>query len=158
MKQTLAITISDGQIVNKKPVKALFESLPNGRYKVEVSNAKQRSILQNAWLHAILPDILIGLRGIGYNDVRTTEDAKDFIKSIFFRKKISNGIDTVEVIEGTSEQSKLDFSEKAEDIIIWASQYLGIDIAPPNEQLQMNYGYEIAVANYDKELKTVIVQ
>lgn len=137
MAKEFFISKRDGQYSNGKAWKDHWDSLPDGRYKITVESAKKRSLQQNAWLHAILPDILKGLRDVGYNEVRTTEDAKDFIKAMFFRKKITNGIDTVEVIEGTSEQSKLNFAEKAEDIIVWASTYLGIDIAPPAKQFEL---------------------
>lgn len=137
--QEFYINKTKGQFTNNGKLKEHLALLPDGRYLVTVKSSKVRSLQQNAWFHAILPEILHALRDIGYNDIRTTEDAKDFVKSIFFRKKVSNGIDTVEVIEGTSEQSKLNFAEKAEDIIIWAQTYLGIDIAPPAEQLEMKY-------------------
>lgn len=113
-----------------------LESLPDGKYKVVVTKSDKRTLQQNDWFHAVLPQIKDGLRDAGYNDIRTNEDAKDFIKSLFFKKEVSNGIETVEVIQGTSETSKLDFASKAEDIIIWAQQYLGIDVAPPGKQFE----------------------
>lgn len=122
---------------NTKAWKEHIASLPDGRYQITIRSMKSRSLPQNAWFHAILPDVLAALRDIGYNDVRTTEDAKAFIKAIFFRKKISNGVDTVEIIEGTSEQTKENFMEKAEDIIIWGRTYLNIDIAPPAKQFEL---------------------
>jgi hypothetical protein len=139
MSKEFYISKTEGKAANFKKFKEHWDSLPDGRYKLTIASNKKRSLQQNAWFHSVLPDILNGLREVGYNDIRTTEDAKDFVKSIFFRKKISNGFDVVEVIEGTSEQSKLNFAEKAEDIIIWANSYLGIDIAPPSEQLEMSY-------------------
>lgn len=113
-----------------------MRSLTEGKYKITISKSDKRTLQQNDWLHAILPDVVKGLRDAGYNDIRTTENAKDFIKSLFFKKEITNGIETHEIIMGTSETSKLDFASKAEDIIIWAQQYLGIDIAPPNKQFE----------------------
>lgn len=113
-------------------------SLPDGNYRVTIVAHNKRSLQQNSWFHAVLPDILQGLRDVGYNDIRTENDAKDFVKSMFFRKKVSNGTDEVEIIEGTSDQSKLNFAEKAEDIIVWAATYLNLDIAPPGEQLSFD--------------------
>lgn len=111
--------------------------LPEGRYKIIVSKSDKRTLAQNDWIHAVLPGIRDALRDVaGYNEIRTTEDAKDFLKSMFFKKEISNGVETVEVIQGTSDMSKLDFASKAEDIIIWANQYLGIDVAPPGKQFE----------------------
>ena len=110
---------------------------PPGRYKIIVENEDKRTLQQNKWIHQVLPEILMGLQGVGYNDIKTTEQAKDFIKSIFFKKTVTNGVDTVEVVQGTSKTSKLDFTSKAEDIIQWAAEYLGIDIAPPEKQLEI---------------------
>lgn len=122
---------------NVKEWKKYLESLPEGKYKVVIEPSDKRSLQQNAWFHSVLPDILKGLRDVGYNDVRTLDDAKDFVKSMFFKKSFTNGSEVVEVIEGTSKQSKINFAEKAEDIIIWAQQYLGIDVAPPDKQLEL---------------------
>lgn len=114
-----------------------LKELPVGRYKVTISKSDKRTLLQNDWLHAVLPQIRDALRDVaGYNDVRTVEDAKDFLKSMFFKKEVTNGVETVEVILGTSETSKLDFASKAEDIIVWAQTYLGIDVAPPGKQFE----------------------
>lgn len=108
------------------------------KIKVVVSKADKRTLLQNDWFHAILPQIKIALREVaGYNEIITEDDAKDFIKSMFFKKELTNGMETVTVIQGTSETSKLDFASKAEDIIIWAQTYLGIDIAPPGKQFEI---------------------
>lgn len=118
-------------------LKDYLNELPEGKYKVVITKSDKRTLQQNDWLHAVLPGIRDALRDIaGYNEVRTTEDAKDFLKTMFFKKEITNGIETVEIIQGTSETSKLDFASKAEDIIIWAKDYLGIDVAPPNHQFE----------------------
>jgi hypothetical protein len=93
--------------------------------------------LQNQWFHAVLPSIRDALRNAGYNEIRTNEDAKDFVKSLFFSEEISNGIETMRIVRGTSETSKIDFASRAEDIIIWAQTYLGIDIAPPGKQFEV---------------------
>ena len=122
---------------NIKAYKQFLNDLPVGRYKVIVENEDKRTGSQNKWIHAILPDILMALRDAGYDDIKTTEDAKDLIKSLFFKKSVTNGTETIEVIQGTSKTSKLDFTSKAEEIIRWASEYLGIDIAPPEKQLEV---------------------
>lgn len=135
MPNEFYITKSSGEWRNVKAMKQFWDELPNGKYVATIKSASKRSLLQNAWFHAVLPDILQGLREIGYNEIRTTEDAKDVVKALFFKKSLTNGSETIEVIEGTSEQSKINFAEKAEEIIMWASQYLGIDVAPPAKQM-----------------------
>lgn len=122
---------------NTKAWKQYLNDLPVGRYKVKIQNVDQRTIFQNNWFHAVLPEIKMALNHMGYNEVKTNEDAKDVVKALFFKKKVSNGIEEIEVIQGTSQTSKLDFTSKADEIIKWAAEYLGIQIAPPDKQLQV---------------------
>lgn len=96
--------------------KQYLNDLPAGRYKVKVENEDQRTPQQNRWIHAVLPDILMGLRNKGFGEVKTTEDAKDVVKGLFFKDIVTNGIETIEVVKGTSKTSKLDFTSKADDI------------------------------------------
>lgn len=130
------IHIKEGKIQNPKAIRNLFDDITDGRYKIEVTKSNKRSLQQNAWIHAILPEILQGLRDAGYNEIRTTHEAKDVLKSLFFKKTVTNGIDEIPVIEGTSETSKENFIERADEIIRWAQEYLGINVAPPNKQFE----------------------
>lgn len=130
---------------NIKAYKQHLQDLPPGRYKIIVENEDKRTGSQNRWLHSILPEIMMALRDAGYSEVKTTEDAKDVIKALFFKKEVTNGTETIEVIQGTSKTSKIDFASKADEIIKWAQEYLNIDIAPPETQLSIyneNIDYE----------------
>ncbi len=120
---------------NIKAYKQHLNDLPPGRYKIIVENEDKRTGSQNSWFHAVLPEIMIGLRGVGY-DIKNTEEAKDIVKSMFFKKIVTNGIDEIEVVQGTSKTSKLDFASIADDIIEWGREYLNIDISPPDKQLE----------------------
>jgi hypothetical protein len=128
---------SAGSVINKNKLTSELMNLEAGTYSVKITSLKKRSHPQNRWLHAILPDIDRGLRGAGYSEVKNPEDAKAVIKQLFFKKKISNGVEEIEIIEGTSEQTKEQFALKADEIIRWAAEYLGIDIAPPEKQLEI---------------------
>lgn len=121
---------------NIKAYKQYLNDLPPGRYKVVVENEDKRTQQQNKWIHSVLPEIKMALNDAGYSEVKTNEDAKDVIKALFFKKEISNGVELIEIVQGTSKTSKLDFASKADEIIIWAKDYLGIDIAPPDKQLE----------------------
>lgn len=120
---------------NQRAYKQHLLDVPIGSYKIIMEPLGKRTTLQNAWFHSILPEIRMALRDAGFSDIKTNEDAKDLVKSIFFKKKISNGVEEIEVIQGTSKTAKLDFAEKADEIIRWAAEYLGINIAPPEKQL-----------------------
>ena len=137
MSKEIYIRINDSkQWNNTKVLWDYLRTLGNGKYKITISKATKRTLAQNDWFHSILPLIRDGLRDAGYNEIRTNEDAKDFVKSLFFSEEISNGIETMKIVRGTSETSKLDFASRAEDIIIWAQTYLGIDVAPPGKQFE----------------------
>lgn len=139
MSKEIFITKTSQELNSWQNTKTLWEylqSIPEGRYKITIQKSDKRTLQQNNWFHAVLPDIKEGLRDVGYNEILNEDDAKDFVKSMFFTKEISNGTDTVKVIQGTSETSKIDFASKADEIIIWAQQYLGINIAPPNKQFE----------------------
>jgi hypothetical protein len=132
-----------GEISNPKVVRKAFKLNP-GRYKLTIEDASKRTLPQNAWFHAVLPYIFRGLRDAGFNEVKDVRDAKAVVKALFFKRTVTNGIDTIEIIEGTSKQSKINFAEKATEIIDWAAQYLGIDIAPPSSQIGIHQFKELS--------------
>jgi hypothetical protein len=132
-----------GEISNPKVVRKAFKLNP-GRYKLTIEECSKRTLPQNAWFHAVLPYILRGLRDAGFNEVKDVHDAKAVVKSLFFKRKITNGIETIDIIEGTSAQTKINFAEKATDIIDWAAQYLEIDIAPPSSQIGIHQFKELS--------------
>lgn len=157
MKHSVFIHISDGGIVNKPPVKALFASLPNGKYLVEVSSAKKRSNQQNRYYHGlVVPMVRQGLKGIG-NDV-TLEETHEFLKAEFNYSEIVN-TSTGEIKNiplSTTRLTTIGFMEFIEKVQRWAAEWLGINIPSPNEQLSIDY--EIALAKYDQDLNTKIIQ
>lgn len=153
MPRTFTIRKQDGRWQNVRAWNEYLNSLPDGRYIAgELRPFNRRSLPQNSWFHAVLPDILAGLQAVGYAEIRTLDQAKAFVKSLFFRVTYTNGIDVVEVIQGTSDTDKTDFSEKAEEIIYWCREYLGIDVAPPGEQTSF------ALAERDEEANATIIQ
>lgn len=128
------VNIENGVIQNFHAFQQKVATLKDGRHYFKLEPKNKRTLSQNAWLHAILPDMVKPLQDLGWYEIRTSVDVKKFIKSLFFRKTITNGTLTQEIVEDTSDTSKEDFTERAEAIIVWASDYLGIDIAPPGKQ------------------------
>lgn len=90
MSKEFIINKSDGKLA-KESLEGYLEAIEDGRYKVIVEKANKRTLNQNSWFHAALPEIQRGLYDAGYNDVKTPEDAKDVVKSLFFKKPITNG-------------------------------------------------------------------
>jgi hypothetical protein len=137
MPHKFTIHKKEDSFKNTKAYREYWDSATDGTYLIEIKKLSKRTLQQNAWIHAVLPMIREALNDAGYSEVKTNADAKMVIKALFFKKTISNGVNEIEIIEGTSEQDKTDFASKAEDIIIWARDYLGIDIAPPGKPIMM---------------------
>lgn len=137
MPHKFTIHKKDGSFQNVKSYREYWNNAADGTYQVEIKKLSKRTLQQNAWLHAILPIIKEALNDAGYSEVKTNEDAKLVIKALFFKKVISNGVNDIEVIEGTSQKDKTDFAAKAEEIILWARDYLNIDVAPPGKPIMM---------------------
>ena len=89
----------------------------------------------------MIPIVFKGLRDAGFDDIRTTEDAKAVIKSLFLKRAIPN-VNTgeaIEFIQDTHKLSTVEFMEFIEAVIKWAAEYLNIHIPYPGEQINLNY-------------------
>jgi hypothetical protein len=127
-------------ITNTKAVRKAFEELEDGHYLVRIEPKKKRSLNQNAYFHGIMvPMVLQGLREAGYSEVKTPEDAKDIIKSLFLKKMVKSELtgEEIPVIRHTSELTTVEFNLMMEECGQWASEYLGLFIPPPNYQSTM---------------------
>jgi hypothetical protein len=133
------VHIQDNKIVNKTAIRKAF-TLPNGKYSVKITKANKRSLMQNAYYWGVLiPFCLQGLRDAGYNDVKTSEDTHEILKHLFLKKIIRNEKTDEEIIlpGSTTKLSTVDFMTFISDVQQWASEYLGIYIPSPNEQLEL---------------------
>ena len=78
-----------------------------------------------------------GLYDAGYDEVTTNDDAHEVMKHIHLRKRIVSK-QTGDVIDISNSSAKLsipEFNIYIEAICKWASEYLGIVIPEPNDQL-----------------------
>lgn len=119
-----------------------MKELAPGDYDFVVKkHKKQRSLSQNAYYWAVVvPMVYEGLRAAGYDEVTSEEDAHEVIKPMFFKKVIySEKHDALEKIESSADFSTAEFSEKMEQIAVWAFDFLGITIPPPNSQMSIEY-------------------
>lgn len=132
------VRIRMGEIDNRTTVKKAFEGLTDGTYLVTIKSVTKRSDNQNRYIHGVLfPEVQKALYNIGYDDIRTMEDAKATCKALFLKKDMVNK-DTGEVItriRDTSELTKFEMMEFIETVIRWAADNLGWTIPYPNEQL-----------------------
>jgi hypothetical protein len=134
--------IENGHVTNPKAIRKALEEAGSGTFLVQFRPRKQRSLNQNAYFHAVMvPMVLEGLREVGYSEVKTLEDAKDILKTLFLKKTIRNerSGEEIPVIRNTSELSTSEFNVFMEEVARWASEYLGVFIPPPNYQTQLTY-------------------
>ena len=133
-------TIKNGKIDNRATVRKAFAALIDGRYRVRIDRFKKRSNLQNAYLHGVMiPLVFQGLRDAGFDAVRTHDDAKTVIKSLFLKKTITNDVETFEFIRDTHTLTTIEFMEFKDEVQRWAMDYLGVYLPDPNEQLEICY-------------------
>ncbi len=100
-----------------------------------------RSIQQNAYLHGVvIPEVQRGLIDAGYSPNEVTMDAvKDLLKYRFAKKEIVNTTtgETMEMIHATHEMTTAEMTDFIEEVRRFASEYLGVYIPSPNEQLKI---------------------
>lgn len=136
------IHIKEGKVLNRQVLKKAFEDLEDSRYLVKIDKANKRSLPQNAYYWSvIIPLVKAGLKDIGYNEIKTESDAHEVLKYLFLKKQIPNENtgEVVEILGSTTKLTTTEFNLFIEQIIIWAAEYLNIQIPLPNEQLQMKY-------------------
>lgn len=135
MKDCIVHISNDGKIINTKAVKNLFDSLKSGKHLLTCKNINNRSLDQNKYYWScIVPLVRKGLFDAGYNDVTENETAHEILKHLFLKKKVSNGIETIEIAGSSADLTTIEFSSYIEQIAQWASEYLGIVIPPPGTQ------------------------
>lgn len=145
------VHISDRQITNRKAVATFFSDLKDGKYLLSAKNIRKRSNNQNAYLHGVvIPLVFEGLRNNGFDDVRDHEDAKLIIKTLFLKRSVTNGLETIEIVRGTSELTTSEMMEFISEVQKWASEYLNVYIPDPNQQ-------SVMFATYDNSLNATII-
>ena len=134
----VVIHISNRKVVNMKEFQEAFNQLKDGKHLVTVKDMRKRSMPQNAYYWGVIvPMVRKGLYEAGYDEVTTNDDAHEVMKHIHLRKRIVSK-QTGDVIDISNSSAKLsipEFNIYIEAICKWASEYLGIVIPSPNDQL-----------------------
>src|ERR1043165_9083989 len=121
-------TIEDGQLNFDSPdwVRQKMSEINDGKYVITIEKYfRQRSLAQNAYLHSVvIPMVFDGLRNQGFNEVKDYEDAKTVIKNLFLKKKITNGIETFEIVQDTHKLTTKEMADFVDEVIQWAAMYL----------------------------------
>lgn len=135
MKEVL-IHISNGRIGNIDEFRSIMNSLKDGHYKVEIRDARKRSIPQNSYYWGVvIPYVKEGLREAGYEEVQTPMDAHEVLKHIHLRRRIvshSTG-DVIDIADSTAALKIPEFNDYIEKICRWSVEYLNVVIPSPNQ-------------------------
>lgn len=139
-KHFIITRIEQGKIVNPAPLRTLFSSLQDGRYLIEVNSADKRSSQQNRYYFGIVvPMIQKGILDLGTE--LTKDETHEFLKSRFNSVDIVNeGTgEVISVPRSTTGLNKEQFSQYIEKIQRFASEFLGIVIPDPGQQVMIEY-------------------
>lgn len=151
--------IKDSAVLNTVKFNQAFNNLKDGKYLIRIDSFKKRTLNQNAYYHGVVvPMIKHGLNNIGYNEVRTNEDAHEVLKHLFLKRNIVNhntGEVMATIAGSTANLKTVEFNSFLEDIWQWAKEYLNIHIPAPNEQTVLFD--KPMIAHYEENLKCTIV-
>lgn len=136
--------IESGELKIKNRAKMLeyMKTLPDGWYRLELKKTTQRSLPQNSYFHGVLiPEFRKALNGVGYNAVKTDDQCKRVIKSMFLTREISNedGGKPIHFIQETHTLSKEEMTILIQEVIQFAAENLDYVIPLPGEKLQFDF-------------------
>lgn len=140
-KNWCLLRIREGKVENPGEVKKLFDQLKDGKYEVDVSKVNKRSSQQNRYLHGVLiPEFRRALNSVGYDEVKTDEDSKLIMKSMFLKSHSVNQDtgEALEYIKDTSALSKEELNILIDEVIKFCAEKMNYEIQYPNEQLTID--------------------
>lgn len=118
-----------------------IKSFAGKRIRIKIERAfNKRSVSQNDYFHAIIDRYVCdGLVNAGWKEARSRAWAKDFVKREVLMQDVVNEKtgETKPMPRATSGLSTVEFMALIADMQQWASEYLGIYIPDPNEQIDM---------------------
>ena len=122
-------------------VKERIKLLQDGEYTVEIKRYKKpRTDKMNRYLHGVLiPCFREALNEAGYDEVRDDVQAKEIIKQMFLKKRITNKEtgEVLEYVQNTSELSTEEMSKLYEDVWKWTAENLSYVIPSPGQQSEL---------------------
>jgi hypothetical protein len=120
------VTISSGEVVEKKTLERFIKTLPNGRGLLKFEDKNKHSDNQRGYYFStIVPHVLILLRDLGYNEFKTKEQVHEFLKYKFNPVYILD-IDTAEQVRtpgSTKKMLKVRYMQYIDDILQWAAEH-----------------------------------
>jgi hypothetical protein len=129
--------IAGGLVTNKDAIKKAF-TLSDGKYRLRISRAGKRSIMQNGYYWGcIIPAIQSGLYDLGHE--LDKEEIHDWLKVKFnYVEVINKGTGEYERVPiSTTKLTKLEFCEYIEKIQRFAAEFLNVVIADPGQSAEI---------------------
>ncbi|MFA7361986.1 MAG: hypothetical protein WC139_13220 [Candidatus Kapaibacterium sp.] len=131
------------KIIHRDKFVKLLTELKPGRYVLTVEKKyRKRSNLQNSYLWGIVyPIFLRGLIDLGYDSNEVDLDwVHDNCKDRFLRYQIVNKDgEYLEGIRSTKKLTTIQFMDYLADIKKWASEFLGVYVPDPGEELTIKF-------------------
>lgn len=140
MSREIFITKDDKGVANAAQLNKFLGGLSVGKWLLKAERKDKRTSQMNRYLHGVLlPVVKEALRGAGWNNIKTIEDAKDFVKVKFLRYDVvnENTGEVVTMFRNTSALTKLQFMELVQDVQIWLLDMFGIHLPMPGEQSEL---------------------
>lgn len=141
MSSTLTITIQvkSGMICyGRDTMRDFFSKAKDGYYRVSISKEKKsRSNPQNRYYWgAVIPIIQSGLKDAGI--IMTKEQTHDLLKYRFLLvEHITKDGEVIQGMGSTSTLTTSEFMDFMAQVQRWASEFLGITLPDPNEQVEL---------------------
>lgn len=139
-KNFIILTKSEDGKVNGATINKFYDGLKPGKYELSAKRLNRRSLPQNSFIHAVLfPEFRKALNEVGYDEVKTDQQAKEICKKMFLTTQIANK-NTGEVMEYTKHTSELTKEEMGifiDEVIRFAATEMNYQIPYPGEKLML---------------------
>ena len=144
MKHEIIIQVTEQGTISdfkKREIGTVLKSFAGKRIRFVIERLyNKRSNGQNRFFHGVvIPIVQQGLIDAGWNEAKSFEWTKDFIKIKVLMQETVN-TETGEVLKlprKTSELTTSEFMDLISDIQMWAAEYLGITIPDPGQQVEI---------------------
>ncbi len=135
-----------GEIVNRNTVGDFFRQHQVGTYTLISKSVNLRSLGQNSFYwYIVVPIVKKGLQGIGYDDIKSNEQAHEFLKNKFLKKYVHNRNNPEEVIElpgTTTDLTTVQFMAYIAEVQKFSAEWLGEIIPDPGQRPEIDYPNE----------------
>ena len=140
MKDISEYTLVTKGAFNKAVKQRIVDFLASceGKYvRITITQGKKRSLEQNSYIHGILiPEFKKALNECGWDDIRTLQQCKDYMKKEFLTYSIINTQtgEYKDMIKNTSDLTTSEMTDFINTAIKYAQENMNYRIYAPNEQ------------------------